>query len=192
MRKVAIWTRLLHCRGATVYVAIAKYNRNSVIRNFSGQFFTESIFCDEPVLPDGVRPVGGNGIACKEGDEIHGRESVLVPVPTDTACVVDLCGIFDATPEEVVLAVTLEFYDELRPVVSGTAEVEPDAFVCECKSGDFGRGVCDRADMFVRRECDVEDVDKYISVPFVAEDGLESGFGKDVYIASEDSGFGKI
>ena len=115
-----------------------------------------------------------------------------MPVPTDTACVVDLCGIFDTTSEEVVLTVALEFDDEFRPVITGTAEVEPDAFVGESKSGDFGRGVCDRADMFVRRECDVEDVDKYISVPFVAEDGLESGFGKDVDIASEDSGFGKI
>ena len=46
--------------------------------------------------------------------------------------------------------------------------------------------------MFVRRECDIDDVDKYICVPFVAEDGLESGFGKDVDIASEDSGLGQI
>ena len=98
-------------------------------------------------------------------------------------CVVGLRRVEHAPSEEVRLAVALDLDDEDGAVVGGAAEVESDALGERGELRELGGHVGEVAHASVRREDDVEEVDEYVLVAPVAEDGLESCVGEDVDVA---------
>ena len=82
-------------------VQLHEYTKNSVIRDIVRDFFSESVFGDEPVVPEGVSPVEPVGTVPEEAYEEYGRDVVPVPVTSGRAGVVHLCCILDAPPEEM-------------------------------------------------------------------------------------------
>ena len=101
--------------------------KNSLIRHLHRGFFTEGILGDDTVLRRMLLKI--LEVLVEKTDEIHGRDSVFLPVTPLRAHVISLRCIQDTPSEEIGLMVALEFDDELPSVLTPASEVESYAFV---------------------------------------------------------------